>query len=68
MQSAYAGKTSRKIILPLLARRAEVRRRRAERGEGRGEESKYFQDSVVVLHLISGFNVHREADNRTARH
>jgi hypothetical protein len=36
---AYPGKSSHKTILPLLACRAEVGRRRAERGEGRGEES-----------------------------
>jgi hypothetical protein len=38
MQSDYAGKTSHKIILPLLA----------ERGEGRGEESKI---NPSTLHL-----------------
>ncbi len=34
------GFTSHKKILPLLARHAEVRRRRAEQGDGRGEESR----------------------------
>lgn len=37
-RSDYPGKSSHKIVLPLFARRAKVRHRRAKRGEGWGEE------------------------------
>ena len=38
-RSGYAGKSSHKIILPLLA----------ERGEGRGEESKLLHVELTCL-------------------
>jgi hypothetical protein len=43
MQSDYAGKSSHKIILPLLA----------ERGEGRGEESKNSRTCPRVALLLT---------------